>query len=285
MSFFKYFFPFSAQKNESGSFDPSIFTQTFFISDKTNYEKQEHEVKYTGDKPILVVCTDEALLEMENKKNFSTGNHPVEMLVPMLHMRDAGFTFDVATVTGSSVKFEMWAFPNKDENVKDIHAQLKAKLDAPKKLADIKNLDDYSAVFIPGGHGAMINLPKSPHLGRLLHEAHAAEMPTVTLCHGPAALLSTALDGKEFAYEGYEIMCFSDATDSITPYLGYLPGKMPWKVQDVIEKKKIKVKNTTEKGDVTSDRELITGDSPGAAEALGRFAAPKLVEWANKHRA
>jgi len=28
---------------------------------------------------------------MKNGKKFSTGNHPVEMLVPMLHFKKAGF--------------------------------------------------------------------------------------------------------------------------------------------------------------------------------------------------
>lgn len=282
----KYLFPFRAQVNEDGNYTPSPFTIMVGTSEKTNYKKQEHKATYTGSKPILVACTDEALLEMENKKNFLTGNHPVEMFVPMLHFRDAGFTFDIATKSGDSVKLEMWAYPTKDENVKDLHESVKSMMEAPKKLADIKSLEPYSAIFIPGGHGVMINLPESPHLGRLLHEAHEKQIPTVTLCHGPSALLSTALvEDKGFAYDGYESMCFTDWTDSITPYLGYLPGKMPWKCEDALKCKNVKIKNTGEKGDVEIDRELITGDSPGAAETLGRVAAPILVEWANKNKA
>lgn len=282
----KYLFPFRPQQTEDGSYMPSVFTIFAGTSDKTNYEKQEYEATYTGTKPILVVCTDEALLEMENKKKFSTGNHPVEMLVPMMHFRDGGFTFDIATKSGDSVKLEMWAYPTKDENVKDLHESVKSMMESPKKLADVKSLEPYSAIFIPGGHGCMINLPDSPHLGRLLHEAHEKQIPTVTLCHGPSTLLSTALiEEKGFAYEGYNSMCFTDWTDSITPFLGYLPGKMPWKCQDALEKKNVKVVNGGEKGDVTRDRELITGDSPYAAEKLGREATPMLVEWANKHKA
>ena len=52
--------------------------------------KQAYANKYTGSKPILVVCTDEGDMRMKNGKTFHTGNHPVEMLVPMLHFRDAG---------------------------------------------------------------------------------------------------------------------------------------------------------------------------------------------------
>jgi molecular chaperone Hsp31 and glyoxalase 3 len=219
---------------------------------------------------------------MKNDKVFSTGNHPVEMLVPMLHFRDAGFTFDIATASGGPVKLEMWAYPTKDENVKSLHEDIKSMMEAPKKLSDITSLDDYSAIFIPGGHGCMINLPTCAALGALLHIAHDKGLPTVTLCHGPSALLSTCAEGTgtEFAYKGYESMCFTDKTDAFTPKLGYLPGPMPWKCQESIEKLGVKVLNTDEKGAVHQDRELITGDSPTAANNLGVFAAPILVKYA-----
>jgi len=266
-----------AQKNSEGTYDPSPFTLMMGTSKKSEYVAQNYDVKYTGGKPILVVATDRGEMEMENGKVFNTGNHPVEMLVPMLHFRDAGFTFDFATVNGESVVLEMWAYPVDDENVKTFHEGVKTMMESPKRLSDIPNLDNYCAVFIPGGHGAMINLPQSADLGRLLHEAHQKEMPTVTLCHGPAALLSTNV-GKDFAYQGYEVMCFTDKTDAMTPSFGYLPGKMPWKCQETLEKEGAKVMNTKETGAVTEYKELISGDSPDAAHNLGKFAAPLLVK-------
>ena len=272
---------FSAKQNEDGDYDPSPFTLFMATSKKSNYKKINHEVKYTGTKPILVACTDEYRMPMANEKVFSTGNHPVEMLVPMLHFRDAGFTFDIATSSGESVKLEMWAYPTNDENVKSLHEEIKSMMESPKKLSDIKSLDDYAGIFIPGGHGSMINLPKNAALGSLLHIAHDRGLPTVTLCHGPSALLSTAcVEGKEFAYKGYEIMCFTDRTDGFTPKLGYLPGDMPWKCQEAVEKEGIKVLNKSESGAVHQDRELVTGDSPNAANKLGELAAPILAKYA-----
>ena len=64
-------------------------------------------------------------MEMKNGKVFNTGNHPIEMLVPMLHFRDAGFKFDIATTTGRPVVLEMWAYPTKDENVKNFHDEVR----------------------------------------------------------------------------------------------------------------------------------------------------------------
>lgn len=276
--------PAHAHLNTEGTYDPSCMTMALGTHSKTPYKKQEYKETYQGDKPILVVCTDEGLMECKNGKVFNSGNHPIEMMCPMLHFRDAGFTnFDIATTSGKPVVLEMWAYPHKDEAFKEFHETIKAQMESPKTVADIKSLDPYSAIFIPGGHGAMLNLPFNPALGKLLHEAHEKGLPTVTLCHGPAALLSTALDGREFAYEGYKITCFTDKTDVFSPKVGYLPGQMPWKCQSSLEEKGITVINTKETGATTVDRELITGDSPDAADNLGIFAAPLLVKHANEH--
>eukprot|EP01084_Bolivina_argentea_P184093 317571_1 len=159
-------------------------------------------------------------------------------------------------------------------------------MDNPKKLDDIPNLDGYAAIFIPGGHGCMLNLPQSVALGKLLNQAHERSLPTVTLCHGPSVYLSTCLEGtgqSECAYKGYKTMCFTDKTDAFTPSVGYLPGPMPWKVQESIEKKGVIVVNEKETGATTSDRELITGDSPDAAHNLGVLAAPLLIKYAVEH--
>ena len=272
---------FSAKQKDDGDFDPSPFTLFMGTSKKTSYKPVDHEVRYTGSKPILVACTDEYRMPMENGKVFATGNHPVEMLVPMLHFRDAGFTFDIATATGGAVQLEMWAYPTDDENVKTFHEEIKSKMEKPKALSSITSIDEYAAIFIPGGHGCMINLPKNAALGALLHKAHEKGLPTVTLCHGPSALLSTKCGkGQEFAYEGYKIMCFTDRTDGFTPKLGYLPGNMPWKCQEALEEEGIQVLNKSESGAVHQDRELITGDSPNAANNLGVLAAPILAKYA-----
>jgi len=283
-----WFHPMTAQKREDGTFDPSPLTLVLGTSKTTKYAPQTLEAKYTGSKPILVLCTDTGGMEMANGKVFNTGNHPVEMFVPMLHFRDAGFSFDIATPTGKPVVLETWAYPAKDKNVVSLHESLRDQMENPKKTSEIAGLEDsYSAIFIPGGHGAMISLPTDSGTGKLLREAHALKLPTVTLCHGPAALLATRVgtgDGdhqnEAFSYKDYEGVCFTDKTDATTPSFGYLPGLMPWKCQEALENEGMTIANETETGDVRVDRELITGDSPGAAQKLGEVATPILVKHA-----
>lgn len=280
----------SSKENTPGSYDPSPFTLFMGTSKKSDYKEVALETTYSGDEKILVVCTDDGKLAMANGKVFNTGNHPVEMLVPMIHMKKAGFSFDLVTISGSAVVLEEWAYPTADKEVIELHDSIRDMMESPKKVSDIKSLDGYCAVFIPGGHGAMVNLPYSADLGRILREAHAGSIPTVTLCHGPAALLSAggsnfadvkeAADGP-FLYDGYSSVCFTDKTDGFTPSVGYLPGQMPWKCQGSLESNGMTITNTKETGGTYVDRELITGDSPGAANNLGTVATPLLVKFAN----
>ena len=68
---------------------------------KTNFAGTKFAQPYTGGKfKVLMVATDERYLQMQNGKFFSTGNHPVETLLPMLHIHKAGFEIDVATLSG-----------------------------------------------------------------------------------------------------------------------------------------------------------------------------------------
>ncbi len=61
---------------------------------------------YRGKHKILVIAADERYLPTDNGKLFSTGNHPIETLLPLYHLHAAGFEFEVATISGLMTKFE-----------------------------------------------------------------------------------------------------------------------------------------------------------------------------------
>jgi len=220
---------------------------------------------------------------MKNGKFFSTGNHPVEALLPMLHLKNAGFEFEIATPTGKPVAFEMWAFPEKDEYVRIIYNELKSSFDKPLKLTDFINSsfsqpNSYAAVFIPGGHGAMIGIPEDKNVAKILNWAHKNDLFTISLCHGPGAFLSTTMDNQEFLYKGYNMAVFPDSVDDKTPMIGYLPGKMPYGLSENLKNLGAILVNTKMDKTVHLDRKLITGASPLASNELGKLAANTLLK-------
>jgi len=273
---------FAPKLESDGSYSPSKIALKMGVSDKTDFENITYQ-KYEGKKSkILVIFTETKNLKMKNGKYFSTGNHPVEALLPMLHLKNAGFEFEIATPTGKPVVFEMWAFPEKDEHVKAMYNANKANFENPIKLSDFiessfDKSDSYAAVFVPGGHGAMIGIPEDKNVGKILRWAHESNLFTISLCHGPGAFLSTTLDNQKFLYKGYNMAVFPDSVDNKTPMFGYLPGKMPYGLSEKLKSLGVNLMNTKMDKTVCIDRKLITGSSPLASNELGKLAVKTLL--------
>ncbi len=270
---------------EDGAYMPSLFALKLATSSTTDFDNTMYENPHTGNKKVLMACTEERYMMMANGKKFSTGNHPVEMLLPILHFKNAGFDVDIVTPTGKPVKVEMWAMPEEDENIKSIYAEYKNELENPGSLSEfvqnsMHDSTDYVAVFIPGGHGAMLGLPENKDLNRLIHWSHNNGMHMLAICHGPAALLAASIDRdrESYIYDGYKIASFPDAVDAQGPMIGYTPGKMPWIYGERLNKLGVTIINESADATVHMDRKLITGASPQAANAFGKLAATELLK-------
>ena len=274
---------------EDGAFIPSPLALKLATSSKTDFDNTTYENKYTGNKKVLMICTEERNMTMANGKKFSTGNHPVEMLLPILHLKNAGFDVDVVTPTGKPVAIEMWAMPEEDKHVTTIYSEFKQKFENPGSLSDfvanaMNDSSDYAAIFIPGGHGAMLGLPENKDLNKLINWSYNKDLYTLAICHGPAALLAASLDGDKdsFIYKGYKIASFPDAVDAQGPMIGYTPGHMPWIYGEKLNSLGVTIINQEADNTVYQDRKLITGASPKAANNFGKLAATELLKEVNK---
>lgn len=280
---FKKLFGIAPTLESDGSYSPSKLALKLATSSTTDFENISY-TKYEGSKSkILVIFTEQKNMKMQNGKLFSTGNHPVEALVPMLHLKNAGFEFDIVTPTGKPVVFEMWAFPEKDEHVKALYNEYKANFEQPKSLNNfvddsLTEVNSYAAVFVPGGHGAMLGIPENENVGKVLNWAHDNDLFTVSLCHGPGALLATTLNDQTFLYDGYKMAVFPDSVDKMTPKIGYLPGLMPRGLSEKLKSLGAIIVNTKSDKTVCLDRKLITGASPLASNELGKLAAETLLK-------
>ncbi|WP_205878506.1 glyoxalase III HchA [Mycobacterium camsae] len=270
---------------EDNAFFPSPYSLSEYTQPKTDFDGVQHPKAYTGGRwKVLMIAAEERYVLLENGTMFSTGNHPVETLLPLHHLIETGFEVDVATVAGYPVKLELWAMPSEDEAVLGTYEALKPKLKRPLKLSDVVADalgpdSDYLAVFIPGGHGAMVGLPESLAVGQTLGWALKNDKFIVTLCHGPAALLAAAQDNQESPFKDYSVCVFPDALDAgANIEIGYLPGRLTWLVAEELGKQGLRICNDDMTGKTHQDRKLITGDSPLAANELGRIAADALLE-------
>ncbi|WP_373882639.1 glyoxalase III HchA [Acinetobacter pittii] len=270
---------------EDNAFFPSPYSLSQYTAPKTDYDGTTYPTPYTANKKVLMIATDERYIQMQNGKFFSTGNHPVEMLLPMFHLDNAGFEIDVATLSGNPAKLEMWAMPKQEQVVLDTFQKYADKLKNPLKLADIlENVvgenSPYAAVFIPGGHGVLAKIPHSLEVKNVLKWAVEQDKFIITLCHGPASLLAAAVgeQPENYIFKGYQICVFPDSLDKGANIdIGYMPGALPWLVGENLEKLGVKILNKGITGQCHRDRKLLTGDSPLASNNLGKLAAETLL--------
>lgn len=267
---------------EHEAYFPSEYSLGQYVPPKSDYSGAVRNTVSGGPKKILAIMVDERYLPVEGGRLFSTGNHPVETLLPLMHLSEAGFDVEIATPSGRMAKFEHWAFPEKDDAVKAAFDELLPQIREPKNLADVVRNDlgtdsDYAAVFIPGGHGAMISLQDDENVGATLRWALEAQRHVITLCHGPAALLAAGKNGLK-PFDGYSIAVFPDSLDQgANVEIGYLPGKLTWALGEALRAQGLTLVNDDMKGTVHADRLLLTGDSPLAANALGKLAVEHLT--------
>jgi putative intracellular protease/amidase len=143
----------------------------------------------------------------------------------------------------------------------------------PLQLSDVR-LEDYDAVYLPGGHGPMQDLAVDADAGRLLTAQLASGRPLAILCHGPSAVLATRIHGQS-PFKGYRMTCFTNEEEEAVG----LADKCWWLLEDEL-KEKVGVKFS--KGPnwepyMVEDRNLFTGQNPHSAIVVAERLLKELA--------
>ena len=227
--------------------------------------------------PMVKTSGEDAGKEVQQESGFFVA----ELTRPLEKILDAGYEVTFASPKGQEPKpdpnskyFAALAggfYEQRKEN--DILERMKREngFTTPRKFETISDeeLQSFAGVFIPGGHAPLSDLGADKELGRILLHFHNNHKPTAAICHGPYAFLSTKLVGDgTFAYKGYKITSWSDAEEKMMDTM--LGGEIP-KVESALrDAGAIMVEGVKEKvGYITTDREVVSGGNPFAANSLG----------------
>ena len=143
----------------------------------------------------------------------------------------------------------------------------------PMRIEDVR-IDDYEAVFVPGGWGPMEDLPDNKESGKLLTEWLASGKPVSLVCHGPAALLATVDADGNTPFQGYRLTGLSNAEEKQNG----LADRAKWLLQDRLIAELDADYRETEPftPHVEVDRNLFTGQNPGSAVPLAHEVVKAL---------
>jgi putative intracellular protease/amidase len=220
---------------------------------------------------ILFIVSGATYWVLKDGTRYATGYWAEEFANPYKALTDAGHDIVVATPGGTTPNVDMMSLrpsmAGGEQGALDLEAIIRDAevMRRPLKLSDVR-LEDYDAVYLPGGHGPMSDLAFDADAGRLLTAQLASGNPLFIVCHAPAAMLSTRIHG-ESPFKGYKVTGFTNEEEE---GVGLAP-RAPWLLEDEL-KEKVGVQYS--RGPIwepymVEDRNLVTGQNPHSAAVLG----------------
>ncbi len=225
-------------------------------------------------KKILMVLTSYSELVNTDSK---TGVWLGEFTDPYYEFIDKGYQVTLASPRGGKPPIDPRS--QLTENITSSNRRFQKDQKAQKdfeftvKLEGI-NAEDYDAVFFPGGHGPMGDLATDEITAQLVIDFYRQQKPIAAICHGPAALLTAAIEEPELLID-QEVTAFSNAEETLVG----LKDNIPFSLEDRLKTLGAKYSSSTIPftSKVKVSGKLITGQNPASAEKAARELI-KLLE-------
>lgn len=222
---------------------------------------------------VLIVLTSHDRLGDTGKK---TGFWLEEFAAPYYVLKDAGVELTLASPKGGQPPLDPKSdLPeNQTETTKRFRADAaaQAQLANTKKLADV-SADDFGAVFYPGGHGPMWDMPDNATSIALIEAFVKADKPVGAVCHAPVAFVNVRGKDGEYLVKGKRVTGFTNTEEAAVG----LDHVVPFLLEDRLkERGGVYSKSADFAPYVQVDGLLVTGQNP-ASSGPGAEALLKLL--------
>lgn len=210
---------------------------------------------------VLMVVSGYGVDEGETQPGFEFDEFAKAYLV----FNNNGLEVDVASPQGGAVVADKYN-PQKSYNQQIVNDAV-----VMKKLANTLSTksvlaEEYGAVFVVGGKGAMFDLPKDKHLQKLIADIYENQGSVSAVCHGPAALTDVKLSNGDYLVAGKKVNGFTNVEERAFGKK-WLP-KFEFMLEDRLkERGAIFEKSAMMLNHVARDGRLITGQNPFSTTA------------------
>lgn len=213
---------------------------------------------------ILMVLTSHDKLGETGQK---TGFWLEELASPYYVFKDAGANIALASPKGGQPPLD----PN--SSVEDSQtdatrrfeadAEAQSALAATRKLSDI-NVEDFDAVFYPGGHGPLWDLAEDSHSISLIENAIKSDRPVAAVCHAPGVLRHVKAPDGQPLVAGKRVTGFTNTEEDAVG----LTDVVPFLVENMLKDNGgLYSKGEDWQSYVVTDGLLTTGQNPASSEA------------------
>ena len=214
---------------------------------------------------VLIVLTSHDQLGNTGKK---TGFWLEEFASPYYHLKGAGVQITLASPSGGQPPLDPKSheadFQTDDTRRFDDDRAAQNELANTVKLSEMK-VEDFDAVFYPGGHGPLWDLHNDNYSIALIEGFIAAGKPVATVCHAPAVLLKAKDKNGDPLVKGKKVTGFSNSEEAAVK----LTNVVPYLVEDQLIAMGGIYKNVEDWNSLAVvDGLIITGQNPGSSAAV-----------------
>jgi putative intracellular protease/amidase len=174
----------------------------------------------------------------------------------------SGASIVVASPNGGVTPIDPKTAPNEKQ-----HLDWGVAIDALQRTEVLANAGtDFDALFIPGGHGPMIDLAVDPAIQALLTQFDEEGKIIGAVCHGPAALLNAKRSDGEWFVAGRRVCAFTNTEET----LAGLGTVVPFLLESALKERGAQFDGTPIPfaPHVIRDGNLITGQNPASSQAI-----------------
>lgn len=213
---------------------------------------------------ILFVLTSHDILGNTNQK---TGYHFSEMTHVWKTFHDAGYEIDLISPQGGNAPID--SFDLSDDISKEFwdHPLYQPKVQNTLIPSAI-NPEEYVAIYFPGGHGAMFDLPQHKEIAQITATIYENGGVVGAVCHGPAGILNVKLSNDKYLVEVKKVNAYTNleetnkGLDKIVPFL----------LETELLNRGAKFESSPPKHPhVVEDARLVTGQNPASAKGVGEM--------------
>jgi putative intracellular protease/amidase len=206
------------------------------------------------------------------------GSHPTgvwleEFALPYLEFLNHGVDMTIASPKGGAMPIDPRSSPTPEQE--QAWQSAIAAAQQTVKLSEVRSTD-FDAIFLPGGHGPMFDLPDNPELQNLLREFYEAGKIISAVCHGPAGLVGATLADGTPLVQGKILTAYTYAEEVAAK----LDQDVPFILEQRLRELGAEFIASPKKADhVERDGQLITGQNPNSSASIAR----SIIAALNNH--
>ena len=214
-------------------------------------------------KKVLIPLTNHATLGNTDEAN---GTYAPELTHVLHVLLEAGFEYELASINGGKAPVYGVDIEGDDVNLAMLaNDDLKNRINNTLPVSQV-NIDDYDAVFYPGGFGLLSDLASNEAFAKLSAKHYEDGGILAAVCHGPAGFLPITLSNGEKLIETKAVTGFTREEEIDYNTI----DKIPFLLEESLARSAAQYTKVQPWGEfIIEDNRVISGQNPTSAKAVG----------------